>query len=82
MHSRAEGPAVLEFAEQPFPDPRRELGIDVADRPPGRLVELDRADDRVAEEQCAVAPGRDDDAEVAGGVPALVFGGTLWRVAG
>jgi hypothetical protein len=44
--------AVLEPAEQSVADASRELGVDVAIHCQG-LVELYRADDRVAEQQCA-----------------------------
>src|SRR3954447_7380672 len=66
--AHADGRVVLEFAEQPFADPLCELGIDVADRSPGGLVELYRADDRVAEQEGASASGGDDDTEMPGGV--------------
>ena len=44
-------------------------GIDVGHGVPGRLVELDRARDRVAEQQRAVLAGREHHAQVAGVCP-------------
>ncbi|MEJ8662266.1 hypothetical protein WKI58_38400 [Streptomyces halotolerans] len=64
MSACTKGPAVLKFAEQSFTDSLREFRIDVSDRLPGGFIELHWADDRVAEEQCPVAPGGHDYAEM------------------
>jgi hypothetical protein len=45
------------------------LRVDVADGVPARLVQLHRAGDRVAEQQCPLAVGRDHDTEVTRRVP-------------
>ena len=50
-----------------------EYGVDVAHGAPGGFVELDRADDRVAEEHRALPAGGDDDAEMPGGVSGVPF---------
>lgn len=69
MCAGADGGAVLQFAKQPLPDLPGERGVDVADGLPRRFVELDGADDGVAEQQRTPALRGDDDAEMSGGMP-------------
>jgi hypothetical protein len=68
VRARAHGRFIFQLTEEAFADSLCERRIDVADRSPRRLVELDRADDRIAEEERALALGGDDDTEVPGSV--------------
>lgn len=68
MRAGAGRAVVFKLAPQAFPGPAGQGGIDVAERMPGRLVELDRAGDGIAEEQGSLRPGGEHHAQVAGGM--------------
>src|SRR3954453_6083527 len=68
MCSHAHRGVVLQFPPQTLARALRQRGVDVTDRLPGRLIELDRAGDRVTEKQRSLGTGGEHDAQVARGV--------------
>ena len=69
MRASAGRAVVFKLAPQALPGPAGQGWIDVAQRMPGLLVELDRAGDGIAEKQGPLRPGRKHYAQVAGGMP-------------